>query len=497
MSIDPDQGPAASSSVQRPAFLAVFPSIMLPMFLAVVDQTIVATALPAIAAATNQVERASWVVVSYLIASTIAAPIYGRLGDAFGRRRLMFVALGIFIVASLLCAWAHTIDVLTAARILQGFGGGGLMTLSQALVGESIPPRERARYQGYLAAIAVCANTFGPVAGGYLTEHFGWQSIFLINLPIGIVAVVLTRLLPNKVPERRDWQADPGGFVLFTIFVATTLLALEQMQRIALSTLPVVGALFATGIVALVLLVRHENRRPSPLIPLPLLRQPSIWRADALAACHGAALVSLITFLPIYLQVVRGTSPSQTGLLLVPLTIGIGTGSLVTGRLVSKTGLTTVFPALGLVLVTANLVLLALWARSSGPTALAWLLLWNGLFMGTVMGVVQVTVQSASGPRKLGEAAASVQFSRSIGAAFGTALVAAVLFAVLSIEHPEVSRVFATLVEKGGQVSALSAAEQAAFRPDIEAAFRAAFLSIAGFTALGVVLAVAIPLRRI
>jgi EmrB/QacA subfamily drug resistance transporter len=484
--------------VQRPAFLTVFPSIMLPMFLAVVDQTIVATALPAIAAATSEVERASWVVVSYLIASTIAAPIYGRLGDAFGRRRLMFVGLGVFIVASLLCGAARTIEILTAARILQGFGGGGLMTLSQALVGESIPPRERARYQGYLAAVAVSANTFGPIAGGYLTEHFGWQSIFLINVPIGIIAVFLTRLLPNKVPERREWRPDPGGLVLFTIFVATTLLALEQTQRVNLTTLPAIGGLLATGVVALVLLVRHESRRPSPLIPLHLLRQPTIWRSDALAACHGAALVSLITFLPIYLEVVRGTSPSETGLLLVPLTIGIGTGSLVTGRLVSKTGLTTVFPALGLVLVTANLVVLALWAHAIGTTALVGLLLWNGLFMGTVMGVVQVTVQSVSGPRKLGEAAASVQFSRSMGAAFGTALVAAVLFAVLAMKNTEASRVFATLVEQGGQAgSHFSAAQQAAVRPEIEAAFRAAFLSMAGFTMLGFVLAVAIPLRRI
>jgi multidrug resistance protein len=169
---------------------------MLPMFLAVVDQTIVATALPAIAAGTGAVERVSWIVVAYLIAATIAAPIYGRLGDAFGRRKLMFVALAVFIVASVLCAAAPTIEMLTFARVLQGLGGGGLMTLSQALIGESIPPRERARYQGYLAAIAVTANSFGPVAGGYLTEHFGWPSIFLVNVPIGIGAVALTWRLP-------------------------------------------------------------------------------------------------------------------------------------------------------------------------------------------------------------------------------------------------------------------------------------------------------------
>jgi EmrB/QacA subfamily drug resistance transporter len=398
------------------------------MFLAVVDQTIVATALPAIAASTGKVERASWIVVSYLIASTIAAPIYGRLGDAFGRRRLMFIALVVFIAASLLCAVSPTIELLTLARVLQGLGGGGLMTLSQALVGEAIPPRERARYQGYLAAVAVCANTFGPIAGGYLTEHFGWQSIFFVNVPIGMVALLLTRGLPNRVPEKSDWRPDPAGLLFFTVFVATTLLALEQAQQVDLRALPAIGGLLAVGIIALVLLVRQESRTPSPLIPLALLRRSTVWRSDALAACHGAALVSLITFLPIYLEVVRGQSPSETGLLLVPLMVGIGTGSLLTGRLVSKTGLTTLYPSLGLILVTANLVVLSMWADALSTAALAWLLMWNGLFMGTVMGVVQVTVQSASGALRLGEAAASVQFSRSIGAAFGTALVAAVLF---------------------------------------------------------------------
>src|ERR1700732_1914898 len=169
-------------------FLTVFPSIMLPMFLAAVDQTIVATALPAIVASTGEAERASWIVVSFLIASTVAAPVYGRLGDEYGRRRLMIVGLCIFVAASMLCALCTSIETLTAARVLQGLGGGALMTLSQALVGEAIPPRERARYQGYLAAVGICANTFGPVAGGYLTEHFGWRSVFLINVPLGLLA---------------------------------------------------------------------------------------------------------------------------------------------------------------------------------------------------------------------------------------------------------------------------------------------------------------------
>ncbi len=493
--------PTPSPTPTRPTlstFFAIFPSIMLPMFLAVVDQTIVATALPAIAAATGNVERASWIVVSYLVASTIAAPIYGKLGDAFGRRRLMFVALGVFIGASLLCAASPTIELLALARVLQGLGGGGLMTLSQALVGEAIPPRERARYQGYLAAVAVSANTFGPVAGGYLTQHFGWKSVFLINVPIGLLAVLLTRNLEHRAPAQSNWRADPAGLLFFAVFVTATLLALEQIQQVEIAILPIAGGLLATGIVSLGLLVRQENRAASPLIPLSLLRRPTIWRSDALAACHGAALVSLITFLPIYLEVVRGNSPAQTGLLLVPLTIGIGTGSLLTGRLVSKTGLTTVFPVVGLALVTANLVVLAVWAQVLSTTALGWLLLWNGLCMGTVMGVVQVTVQTASGPMRLGEAAASVQFSRSIGAAFGTAVVSAVLFSVLSVKNPEAARVFASLAEHGGHIAAtVPEVPQTAVQATIAEAFRAAFLSVAAFTTAGFFLALAIPLRRI
>jgi predicted MFS family arabinose efflux permease len=262
--------------------------------------------------------------------------------------------------------------------------------------------------------------------------------------------------------------------------------------------LPVAAALLAAGIIALVLLVRHENRTPSPLIPLGLLRMPAVWRSDAMAAFHGAALVALITFLPVYLEVVRGASPSQTGLLLEPLTVGIGAGSLLTGRLVHKTGLTTAFPIVGLALVTANLLVLALWASDLGNVAFAGILLWNGLFMGTVMGVVQVTVQSVSGPRRLGEAAASVQFSRSIGAAFGTALVGAVLFGFLTLKNPEAARVFAAMVEQGVNTGpVLSEVQRVAIKTDITDAFRAAFLLIAGFTTAGFFLALTHPLRRI
>jgi len=479
-------------------FLAVFPPIMLPMFLAVADQTIVATALPTIASNLGEIERASWVVVSYLIANTIAAPVYGRLGDTFGRRAMMIVALAIFMFGSVLCALAPNIELLTAFRVLQGFGGGGLMTLSQALIGEAIPPRERGRYQGYLAAVAVSSNTFGPVAGGYLTQALGWQSIFLINIPLGLIAVMFVFRIPPRQGDRRRTTFDAPGLVLFIFFVGPVILALEQVQRMQLNTLPFALGLLAFGLVALGLLAWQEQLTTSPLIPPRLFRQPSIWRSDAMAACHGAALVSLITFLPIYLRAVRGASPAETGLILLPLTAGIGLGSMFTGQMVTRTGYTAVFPTYGLMAATAGLLALAFVIPHLGTAAMAWSFCLIALFMGTVMGVVQVTVQSVSGPRLLGTGAAMVQFSRSVGAAFGTAAVAAILFSILAATDRDTASLFGTIIEQGPDaIAALPAARQAIVQAEIGDAFRAAFITIATFTAAGAALAWSLPLRRL
>jgi EmrB/QacA subfamily drug resistance transporter len=479
-------------------FLAVFPSIMLPMFLAVVDQTIVATALPAIAASLGGVERVSWVVVGYLLAATIAAPVYGQLRDVYGGKRMMFVTLAIFLAASLLCAVSTSIEMLALARVLQGLGGGGLMTLSQALIGEAIPPRERARYQGYLAGVAVSSSTFGPVVGGLLTQHFGWRSIFLVNIPLALLAVLLTLRLEPRPVRAQAWTFDAMGLVLFVAFITPLLLALQQAQRMSASALPSFLVLAAIGIAALVGLVVRERRAPFPLLPIHLLRQPTIWRSDALAACHGATLVSLITFIPIYLRVLRGTSASETGLLLLPLMFGVGAGSMATGRIVSRTGLTTIFPSVGLIVVTPLLVALAFLAGHLGTRELSLFLFFTGLFMGTVMGVVQVTVQNAAGSASLGSAAASVQLSRSIGAAVGTALVGTVLFATLSLGNAETAHLFATLVQQGPDaIAALPAPRQTMVLAEIATAFRAAFLTMAAFAAAGLLLAWSIPTRRL
>ncbi len=495
----PDQSVpiATAAPVSRGRFFTVFPSIVLPMFLASIDTTIVATALPDIAASLGDVERISWVVVSYLMATTIAAAVYGRLGDALGRKRLLLVSLAVFIVASILCAVSPTLLFLVGARVLQGIGGGGLMTLSQALVGEVVPGRERGKYQGYLASVFMVSSTFGPVAGGWLTQHFGWASVFWVNVPVGVLAAVLAVRLPAR-PGTGGRRFDWLGLCLFTGFVVPLLLALEQAQRISLAGLP--GILLWAGLagLALWLLLRQERRSSYPLIPVNLLRQASIWRADAMGACVGATIVGSVTFMPIYLQVVRGADPARVGLLMLPLTAGIAVGSLITGKLISKTGRTAVFPSFGQASVTACLLFLALGASWLPTERLPWLFLLLSMSIGTTMPVVQITVQTVAGSKNLGAASASVQFTRSIGAALGTALVGAVLFAVLSLRSPETARLFADVVERGPSVLAgLSLGARTGLGVEIAGAFRAAFLTIACFSAAAMLLAWTLPVRRI
>ena len=480
-------------------FFRMFPSIVLPMFIAVMDQTIVATALPAIAVALDDVERIAWIVVAYLVATTIAAPVYGRLGDVYGRRRMMFVALAVMTAGSLACAAAPSMPVLIVARIVQGLGGGGLMTLSQALISESVPPRDRARYQGYLATVVVFSNTFGPVAGGWLTSGLGWRSIFWINLPLGLLAALLALRLPARAPAPEDdWRFDTPGLVWFVLFVAPALIAMEQIRRLRLADAPVIAALLALAIVSLALLTRRELKTPQPLFPFSLLSEKTIWRADAMAACHGAALVSLIAYLPIYLRTARGLSPAQTGYFLLPIAFGIGFGSLATGRLVAQTGRTAVFPSVALIPVVAIMIYVALNHQTLDVRAFGLIIGVLTFFMGSVMGVVQVIVQNAAGAGMLGAAAGSVQFSRAIGASFGTALVGAVLFSVFESHAGDAAGVFADLVERGPDaLTKLAPAARATAELALAAGFRAVFFVVAAFAALSLAFAWAIPNRRL
>ena len=470
---------------------------MLPMFLGIMDQTIVSTALPAIAASLGNVERIAWVVVAYLIANAIAAPVYGRLGDAFGRRRLLIVSLFVSMTGSLLCALSVSIEMLVAARVMQGLGGGGLISLSQALIGQSVAPRERAKYQGYIAAVAVCASTIGPVIGGVLTEFFGWRSIFLVNIPLGLVAVLLLLRLPSGTPSPEKFRFDWLGMVLFAGFIWSLLVLVEALRSVE-GGFGLSLALGAMALLSLTLLYFREKSTPHPLLPITLLQNPSIWRADALAMAHGALFVSLVAFVPIYLRAVHAASAAEIGLLMIPMTAGVGFGGFVVGQFVSRTGRTAIFPSLGLMIVGAMMLFLSIYGSLLSAVQFAWYLGALAIFLGTVMGVVQVTVQSEAGTKLLGAAAASVAVSRSLGAALGTAIVGAVLFAAVAATGAQIEGPLqAVLQGSATALAGLSPTAEAEIREAVAIGFESVFLVIFGFAVIGAALSWSIPRRTI
>lgn len=490
--------PSASKSDRPVAFLFVFPSVALLMFLSLSDQSIIATALPSIAGSLGGAEQISLVVIGYLVSATVAAPIYGRLGDVFGRRALILVALAIFMSAALLCSFAVSMPMLVVGRILQGVGGGGLMALAQALIGESIAPRDRMRYQGYLASVGIISNGLGPVLGGILSETFGWRSIFYFFLPLGALAFVLIWRLPRRPTQNSKTEFDYVGSLLFACFVASMLWLLQLIQRFDMSEWIGILALMVVVLTSFYLLIRVESRLNAPLLPIDLFRNPTIWRAVSAAACHGAIFMSLLTFVPLYLRVVHGSSASQTGLLLVPMTIGVGIGSIVTGQIASRTGRTAIIPSWGLVFVVIGLLGIALYAPNLRTIELSVGLGLVTLFLGTVMTVIQVTVQVAADGAKLGVAAASVQYSRTLGAALGTAIVAMVQYATLANADPEAGRLFPEVLRHGpAALDTLSAARSASVHAAFAGSFQAAFLVMAAFAALSVCFIWTMPLRRI
>ena len=483
---------------RRELFWAVFPPIMLPIFLAVADGSTVSTALPAIARSLGEVERVVWVVVSYLVANTIAAPVYGRLADIYGRRTLMLVALVTYMCGSIGCASAPNMTVLTLFRCLQGLGGGGLMTLSQALIGESVPARERGHFQGHLATMIVLGSTIGPVAGGFLTQWFGWRSIFLVTLPLTLLAMALVLRLPKRPGAGGRIAFDGLGLVLLAGFVTPLLVAMEQIKRLNPEAMGIIAGLVALSVAALVALIWQEKRAAAPLLPIGLLKLPAIWRSNAMSGFAGASLTSQMTFLPLYLQVVDGATPSEIGFLLLPFTVGVGVGSMMTGRMISKTGRTAIFPSIGLMVTALTLFALAFFARDLSRVQLPLVMIFGAFCQGSAMPVAQLTVQHVAGPRQLGAAAGGVQLSRSLGSALGVALVGAVLFTLLAISGTDTADLFFQMVQVGpGVMDTLSAAHRAVVQDEVASAFRAVFVTIGSFSVCIALLAWTLPIRRL
>ena len=483
----------------RAAFFRTFPGVAPAIILSAIDQTIVATALPAIAGALGAVESLSWVVVSYLISATIAAPVFGRLGDVFGRRNLLLVALGLAGLGATISATAPAFGVLILGRLIQGFAGGGMATLAMALIGEAVPPRERGRFQTWIVASFTTASCLGPITGGYVTEHFGWRAVFWVLIPWIALAVPLALRIPARPGARSaGFRFDLPGVLLFAGFVGPALLALSQVQKLSLAALPAAVGLALLAALALLLLLRQERRARDPLLPLPLLAEPTILRSNLMTACAHGALIALLSFLPIYLQSVRGASAAQAGVLLLPLSLGGAIGGLTAGRLMTRTGIGMPFATYGLALSAGALAAVALLAGALPDWGVAALFGLVSVGFGCSYPVVQITVQVAGGPARLGAAAASVQFSRTLGAAVATAVLGALLFGTLAAGDATVAALFARLVQTGpGLLATLPPEGQAALRAGLAEAFRTAFFGAAAMAAAGSWLASRVPLQRI
>jgi EmrB/QacA subfamily drug resistance transporter len=404
----------------------VFGALLVVVLLAALDQTIVSTALPTIVGELGGIEHLSWVVTSYLLAATVVTPLYGKLGDLYGRKLLLQVAVVIFLIGSILCGLSQNMGELIAFRAVQGLGGGGLIVLAMATVGDLVPPSERGRYQGMFGAVFGVATVIGPLVGGYIVEHLSWRWIFYVNIPVGLAALAVIAIAFTAPTERRRHAIDYLGagtlagalsaIVLFTSLGGTTY-DWGSPQLLVLAVLGVV----LTGAFLLA-----ERRAAEPILPLDLFRNRVFSVASAIGFVVGLALFGSVTFLPLYLQVVKEKSPSASGLLLLPLMAGVLVASIGSGQLITRMGRYRVFPIVGTALMTVAMVLLSrLWVDTPIVVADVYVLI-LGLGLGFVMQVLVLAVQNAVDYEHLGVATSGATLFRSIGGSIGVALFGAI-----------------------------------------------------------------------
>lgn len=461
---------------------------LLGMFLGAIDQTIVATALPAIAGEMHGMEHMSWVVSSYLLTGTASTLIYGKLGDIYGRRALFRIALGVFVLGSICCGLAQNMGQLIAGRAVQGLGGGGLTSLAITIIADIIPPRLRGQYQGYITAAWGGAIVLGPVIGGFFVDVLSWRWVFWINVPIGIVSLIICNRAMRKIPVHSTQRHIDylGAALLLPAVVALLLVTTWGGTELAWSSPEIIGLTIASlALVALFWL--QELRSPEAILPPRLMRNPIYLVANMLAITNGAGAVGATIFLPLFLQVVLGTSASNSGLLILPLMIGMTVGGFVTGRLIRVTGRYKIFPIIGLSL-TAVAFLLMTTVQTSTPAQLYGLyMLMMGLGISACGPTMTISVQNSVELRDLGTATSSIAFFRSMGGSFGVALLGAILFAGLTQQQDGAAAgVNAGGLLHGGPaaIAALPPAVHDAVVANFSRSFQTVFLTGAAIAAL-------------
>lgn len=407
--------------------MVVMSALMLVMLLAALDQTIVSTALPRIASDLHGLNKLSWVASAYLLTSAITTPIYGKISDLFGRKKIFQFAIVVFLLGSILCGISQSINQLVIARALQGLGAGGLISLVLAIIGDIVPPRQRGKYSGYFGAVFGLSSVAGPLLGGFLTDSLSWRWVFFVNIPLGIVALfaVATRL---HLPVRKtDHNIDYFGAALLAAGSASLLLAtVWGGTTYAWGSHTIVG-LLTSGIVMGLGFVVWERRAKEPIIPMRLFKNDIFTVSVLLSLLAGIAMFASILYIPLYQQIVRGYSPTKSGLLMIPLVFGLLLASITSGRLTTTFGRYRPFPIIGTFLLTVGLFLFShLTLTTSQLTLSLWMII-IGAGLGSFMQIMTLAIQNSVDRRELGTATSSATFFRSLGSAFGGAIFGSIL----------------------------------------------------------------------
>lgn len=424
----PSGKPAEGKALTHPEVRAVVVGLMLAMFLGALDQTIVATALPTIGRSFNDVENLSWIVTAYLITATAVTPLYGKLSDIHGRRVIMLIGILLFVAGSLACAMAPSMTALILGRVLQGLGGGGLMSLAQTVLADVVSPRERGRYQGYIGAVFATSSIGGPVLGGVISEHLHWSFIFWINLPLGLAALAMTNRTLRRVPFKpRKHKLDLLGAALMISAAVALLLALNWGGTRFPWLSWEIGALAALSAILWVLFAWRLVATPEPFLPLTILNNAVVRCASLSGACCMGVLVGLTIFVPLYFEVVRHLSASQSGLALIPMVGSTVVASTLSGRAMVHVERYKRMPLIGLTLGIVALCVLAIWPASLPIWGVICLLAVTGLSVGSVFPISTVAMQNAVSPSQVGTATGSANFFRSLVSAVVVALLGAIV----------------------------------------------------------------------